>query len=269
VEEEIMRFAIISPTEGLERFSTRSEVQMVLAHQFVKDYAYAKFYLERKRQQDFIFLDNGAYEGAYESGILLGAMEELKPHVTVLPDVICNRMSTRISLNFLREFGHLNSFGSWMFIPQGDNLFWWEVAAESIPDFLELDPKLWLGLTRFLPTHVDRTDPLVRVKEAKHIHDKWPSLPIHCMGMADGDLNELEVLKQQGIIESCDSSAPVWRGWNDVSMTERDVWRKEGKEVRFDALLTEANLGLIEENLEVVFDACGGVQNRPGSKTSD
>lgn len=253
-----MNFAIISPTAGLEAYSTRSKTHMVLAHQWVRDREYANFYLKRKKEGDFIFLDNGVYENSYNEDMLLDAIQELRPDVAVLPDVLCRGVeSTKASLDFLRKYVHDFPKTQFMFIPQGETITHWRASFKCLPHFLELG-SIWLGLTRFLPSHTCKGDPLIRVKLATEVKNAWPKLPIHAMGMADGDVRELSILTKQNFVQSIDSSAPVWRGWLGFDIRNREYWREYGEEVDFAAKPKPEFAKFVEQNLEVVLSACGG-----------
>lgn len=251
-----MNFCIISPTAGLERYATRSKTHMVLAQQFLKDEAYTSFYLKRKDEGDFVMLDNGAYETAYEEAQFLDTLALLQPHVACLPDVIMKSAeSTKASLDFLKKYEHQFPKTQWMFIPQGATLAGWRASLRCLHHFLEVAP-VWIGLTRFLPTHVCKDDPLIRVKLATEIRSASSLIPIHCMGMADGDLNELRILAKQGYVRSIDSSAPVWRGWNGFGIGEgdRQAWHGFDHDVYFKTEVAPSKGGTyIEANLEAVL----------------
>lgn len=257
-----MNFCIISPTAGLERYATRSKTHMVLAHQCIKDERYREFYLERRSLGEHLILDNGAYEGAYDESIFLKALDLLIPDVAVLPDAICKGIeSTKKSLDFLRVYSKVYQHITWMWIPQGETLTHWRASFNCYPHFDEIED-VWIGLTRFLPTHTCPSNPLIRVELAAEIRKKYPHLTIHCMGMADGDLKELRLLAMQKIVRSIDSSAPVWRGWLGLDIRDRITWRSQGnKDVNFSAT-HRMDYGipgydeLINRNLEVVLEHC-------------
>lgn len=246
-----MHFCIITPTAGLELFATKSNWHMVLAPQFVKDQEYARFYVERQRAGDFIILDNGAYEDDYQQDMFLQALRVLLPNVATLPDIIMKGPeSTARSLEFLRHYGHMFPNVQWLYMPQGRDLVEWCESLSKFPLFYELGVR-WIGLTRFLRTHVYQVDD-VRVDAAKWVRDRWPHVNIHAFGMANGDVGELDKLREQGYVESCDSSAPVWRGWNLCGLTDAvDLvyWDEKGTPVDFSVSLPEFG-DLIKENLE-------------------
>ena len=235
---------------------------MVLAPQYVKDPKYANFYLKRREEGDFLFLDNGAYEGEYSQRNFVAALFGLQPNVACLPDVIMNgRTSRELSSKFLLEYGHSFPATKWMYIPQGIDMVDY---CESISFFEALRSRFadlileWIGITRFLRTHVLKVDH-IRVDAAEWIHGRWPDVHIHAMGMAAGDVGELEVLRSQGFVESVDSSAPIWRGWNGYYLSEPGdelVWNSKGPDVQFDSPLQPSRIDGINCNLEACLGAC-------------
>lgn len=217
------------------------------------------FYVERRMKGEFLILDNGAYEKDYDEQSFVEAIEIIRPHVACLPDIILDSEPSRLrSLHFMKQWaGHFPDV-RWMYIPQGKDMVDWCEALSYYPDFLMRDNRTWLGLTRFLCTD---TYPVsyIRVDAAKWIRSRWPACHIHAMGMAAGDVGELAALAEGGNVESCDSSAPVWRGWNRYSLESpisMEAWDAHGTEVNFDAPLpTTAATHQINDNLEVVFSA--------------
>lgn len=252
-----MNFCVITPTAGLRSFATRSHSHMVLAHQYEKDAAYREFYLERRAAGDFIFLDNGVYEDAYDERKHLTAIMHLRPHVAILPDIICKGPeSLNRSLKFLIRYKEEFPSTQWMLIPQGRTVTEWYLVMQQVTQIFDED-QIWIGLTRFLPTHTAPLEPTIRVKLAQHLKGIWPKVNLHCMGMCAGSINELTLLAKQDLVTSIDSSCAVWRGWLGYELGADDkAWNKIGKEVDFGASLDDATLGLIESNLEVVFAAC-------------
>lgn len=245
-----MEFAIISPTAGLERYAKLSKTHLVLQHEWKGDYA--KFYTERKVAGDFIIMDNGAYENGtpeldvYENGLL-------QPNVTVLPDFPLQtwQKTWHASISWLdRCFGKLDT--EWLYIPQareGDLIGFIESYHRAIED-----PRItWIGIPRAL-AYAITDDPLMRVKFAEIIKRDRPDLHIHAFGMVNGDVHELPYLAHVGV-DSIDSSAPIWRGWNGYRIEDRLEWDQDGTPVDFQSAfpIKGNNELIIQSNLE----ACG------------
>jgi hypothetical protein len=97
----------------------------------------------------------------------------------------------------------------------------------------------------------------MRVKFAELVRHNRPDLHLHAFGMVNGDVHELHYL--DGLVNSIDSSAPVWRGWQGYSITEpldRKQWDEKGGAVDFNRAYDPVTKGLdplILDNLE----ACG------------
>jgi hypothetical protein len=83
----------------------------------------------------------------------------------------------------------------------------------------------------------------------------------HALGMANGDLWELDRLAWEGVV-SCDSSAPIWRGLFGQTLNERadrDYWDRDGKPVDFDHKIFSSidPSPTILHNINLVLSACG------------
>lgn len=245
-----MDFAVISPTAGLERYATLSKTHLVLAQ--VKDPAYWAFYYNRRKEGDFIILDNGAYEGEpFSPHHYVQKIINLRPHVVTLPDLLLQDTdrSMHFSLGFLYwlESLHETWEHEYCFIPQaleGKDEDWVRCAkyiSEKVPEVT------YLGLPRALATHIFKK-PLARVLLAYVLKDELPNMNLHAFGMVNGDYHELPYLAHAGV-NSIDSSAPVYRGLHNIKLeTPMD---KGMPPVDFNALLEPACHDTIIHNLEV------------------
>jgi hypothetical protein len=256
-----MKFCIISPTSGLRQFATKSHTHLVLPQIHSKEYI--NFYQERGRAGDFLILDNGAYEGALtHNERLLERIELYKPDVVVCPDAMLHEGSTTVDLTkrFLDEYSGRVSFPGleYMGVPSatGYNIFDFYEGCKKMLD----DPRItWIGLGRFLYTHFGEK-PEFRFTIAEIIKNIRPDIKIHALGMAAGSLLELDWLTKKDIISSCDSSAPVWRGWNgrliDTPQAS-EYWAQEGSPVDFNAPLPSTDcVNKINYNIERVLQVC-------------
>lgn len=86
-----MRVCIISPVPDLERFVGDTRVHLLLAHLFDHPQIgerYREFYQRRRERNDYLILDNGAYEGAaLPMPKLLEVARKVNATEVVLPDV--------------------------------------------------------------------------------------------------------------------------------------------------------------------------------------
>jgi len=251
-----MEFAVISPTAGLERYAKLSKTQVVLSQ--INQQEYLDFYKKRREADDLIILDNGAYEGmTLPIDNLKACIEWYDPQVVALPDFYLQswRKTWHASIHFLDMYYDKFPDQQWLYVPQstpGDLhgfISSYQEAAE--------DPRItWLGIPRCLPLHIT-DNPLARVEFAQLVRSQHPRLRLHAFGMVNGDVHELPYLAAAGV-NSVDSSAPVWRGWNGVSLNGKFShmeWEEKGTPVDFSHNVKgwESNHELILANLE----ACG------------
>jgi hypothetical protein len=248
-----MKFCVICPTSGLKEYATRSNVHLVLPH--IRHKQYIEFYQERRKAGDTLILDNGAYEGQfipysrYERCINL-----YNPQVVVCPDAPMRdwRITVSATEAFLRQFYDTHPNIKFMACPQakvGDKDGWWNGCEMLLGD----ERISWIALPRLLYTHFSKEDNY-RAIIAQVIKKSYPTIKIHALGMASGSLSELEELAKCECVESCDSSAPVWRGWNGYSLSAQG-WEENGTPVDFNAKLPTSNY-LIEQNLKEVLSIC-------------
>jgi hypothetical protein len=251
-----MNFCIISPASGLEKYSIQSKVHLVLPQ--VRNRTYSSFYMKRRSKGDFIILDNGAYEEQLPTPARIQkCLEMYRPQVVVCPDSLLKKSSITIKLTkaFL-DYYYDRYPADYMGVPQseaGDLYSWWRCCKELLED----ERISWIGIPRSLATHYSDNYQDLRSTIANVIKDCRPDIKLHALGMADGSLEELRRLAMTEQVESCDSSAPVWRGWNGVRLDERIVWREEGTPVDFNAKVPSSrNHALINRNLKEVLKAC-------------
>lgn len=206
-----MEFAIISPSRGLERYSTLSKTHLLLCQ--IEDLAYWDFYIKRKAAGDFIILDNGAYEGECDWAKLRGRINRVHPNVVALPDFVAQpwKMTRTAAFNFLEDNYSTYTNVDWMYIPQAEPN---DMIGLLKSLFYALDDERisWIGLPRALCYKITQ-DPHMRVKMAERIKKYNDRVKVHALGMVKGSVDELNLLRQSGCVHTIDSNAPVWRGW--------------------------------------------------------
>ncbi len=236
-----MEFCIISPIAGLEKFARLSRRHLVLA-QLGYNNEYLRWYATRKQAGDFIILDNGAYEGmrpALDDQAYLNMIDNFSPNVTVLPDLLMHpwRESASRSLNFLDALAHWRTTRrpatEWMFVPQSeatDANGWYKAMTLALNDARVGHLIKWIGLPRALVHHYGEPNLRVRMARAISSNLDLQHVKLHALGW--GGLEELEQLKDAGV-ESIDTSAPVWRGWNGLHIAEDERWKELGSPCNF------------------------------------
>jgi hypothetical protein len=212
-----MEFCIISPIAGLERYATLSRTHLLLP-QLDKYPEYRKFYQERQRKGDFLILDNGAYEGQADWKQLVDCISIYKPDVVALPDYMCQDWHKTYfeAQRFLDSYYEEFKWVQWMYIPQAQpgDIIGWTISLELMMRDLRVK---WVGLARVL-TYAITSDPMMRVNCARTINRMWPRIKLHALGMSKGSVEELNALRATARVNSIDSNAPVWRGWNAVKL---------------------------------------------------
>lgn len=264
-----MEFSIICQTSALNKYASMNRVNFVLANVFLCDSVYQDYYTNAANRGVFTILDNGAYEGELlGNNALIHAIKLLQPDVAILPDLLMGDWLENCSraLGFLDKwqarFEKETPYPEFMFVPQvprnrDSSYISRDAWMESVSKVC-LDPRVghwvkWLGFGRYLHTEFvnlpHATARRVDLAKAVRHTNLLSHLKFHALGMADGDVNEFNALRESGLFKSCDSSAPVWRGCNGYDLTDRDEWRKKGTPIDFNAPLLEASQLRIELNL--------------------
>lgn len=250
-----MKFCIISPTAGLEKFSTLSTTHLVLAH--VEDTSYQDFYLKRREAGDFLILDNGAHEKgkSIDMDWLRAMIDFYKPQVAVLPDVLDNPYQTlKQSLAFLEKYTFPSDL-KWMFVVQAQKsrhtptISWFD--DKFLLELIHEHPSIeWLGISRYLSLNHGFSRAYIKEKLSRIL----PTMHFHALGMVEGSIEELMRLADSGFA-SVDSSVPVWRGWLGYDLIEPATpWWEASVEFSAGAP-GRTHTGIIHRNLKVCLEA--------------
>jgi hypothetical protein len=255
-----MRFSIISPVAGLQKFSSLSTTHLLLAH--VDNPLYWSFYrqLTQEPNKQILILDNSAYEGQMNMEVVKSRLEAIRPTVLVLPDY-CGQ-SAELTFNAAKDFlakeRHRWPF-DFMYIPQFDGSLKDYKAMRSYLDvMIEGFGIKWIGLPRIMAERGwSRAELCIAVKRmAASWADSEPY--VHAFGMCNGSLKEFFSL-DEAQCDSCDSSAPVWRGWQGYDIEASQAWAQHGTPCNFDIhpdTLTPEREHLILSNLRKVGIQC-------------
>lgn len=254
-----MRFSIISPVAGLQRFSRLSRTHLILAH--VQNPLYWEFYRNLSvDESQMIILDNSAYEGAMDMDLAKDRLSILIPTVFVLPDMIGSpsRLTYQAAHEFLKKWRHELPC-DFMYVPQFDG---------TPDDYMQMKRYIvsmvedfgikWFGLPRWHAEQgYSRSELCIWIKR---LRSNWVEDEpyVHALGMCAGSLKELKEL-DEAQCDSIDSSAPVWRGWNGFDLEAREAWNKNGTDCDFNVSpnsLTAENTELILRNLRKVGVKC-------------
>ncbi len=202
-----MKFAMIAPTVVLKECAIGREVQFCLA-QHCGNKEYLGFFKEAVERGEHVILDNGAWEEKMVSfGSLWDIIQELKPTVAVVPDMIgipgwSEYLRTSwldfVETKGLRPNEEIPYLPAWMYPVHGGDIW------EEIEEYLKLPDDGWVGLPRKMSSRVDFVSRLKQLRQWKGNRKH------HALGMAGGDLGEAKLLAKLGVY-SIDSSNPVWR----------------------------------------------------------
>lgn len=157
-----------------------------------------------------VILDNGAWEGELLDFKELGkVIDDLKPTVAVLPDVIGNmKMTQYLHKSFVSYVGYAcHYWPEWMTVLQGESI--WEAMT-----MYHKAQTSWIGFPRAMED--------LRVLLPKRLQEigMWKhDVRHHALGMQNGDLEECKELAKLGFY-SIDSSNPIWR---QVLKKEEDI----------------------------------------------
>lgn len=211
-------FCFIAPTAYLDTCGTASRTHLVLAHLVNDDPTYAEFYRNRSQAGDFIMMDNSAYElkEPYAPDHLVELGKKCGAHAIVLPDYPFQACAKTIDAanKFVPIFKQAG-FASF-FVPQsvvGDLEDWvngYKWAANN-PD-IDIIGMSILGVPNALPNIAPSYARVVMsqlLKDRGVFADKKHH---HYLGLNAGPALEIPSLLRMGVLDTIDSSNPVWMG---------------------------------------------------------
>ena len=208
-------FCIIAPTQYLEQYATRSHVHLVLAHLVDTCPEYAAFYRKMRDRGDYIICDNGAFElgESYNPERLIDLGTACGAHAIVLPDYPFQHFTKTVAAAEEWKARIKDADFDTFFVPQsetGDLEGWirsYEWAAGD-PD-IDIIGMSILGIPNALP-HIPAA--YARVVMSQLIIDRniRADKYHHYLGLNAGPALEIPALIKMGMLNSCDSSGPVW-----------------------------------------------------------
>jgi len=257
------QFCIITPTAYCKLFASQSSMHLVLAHCVDNDEQYAEFYANRK---EFKIMDNGAFElgESYAPDKLIELARKCNADAIVLPDYPFQASSVTIDaskklIDPVKEAGFKT-----MYVPQsetGDIEDWilgyrWgadhadiDIIGMSILGVPNAIPHIHIGYARVVMTQI-------LIEQQYFDFDKYH----HYLGLNAGPKLELPSLINMGVMDSCDSSGPVWAGiTNHEYSYNTDSLQSVSKikhHVDFDYPLTTdpATLHRIQKNINMTLE---------------
>ena len=209
------KFGIITPTAYLEQFASQSKMHLVLAQHVDTDEVYSDFYASRK---EFKIMDNGAHElgESYNPDKLIELGKKCKADVIVLPDYPFEPASKTVGASSALIDPVKDAGFKTMFVPQseaGDLEDWikgyvWAAETPSI-DIIGMSI---LGIPNAIK-HINIS--YARVVMSQILLERGVfnfEKYHHYLGLNSGPNLEIPSLINMGVLDSCDSSGPVWAG---------------------------------------------------------
>lgn len=215
-----MNFCPIGPV-SLAQYFKHAHSHMALA-QYLYDPDYFNLYRILVLEGKFVILDSGVYEkAAVSERELLYWIERLRPAAIILPDVVDDfRRTAEASAQFADKVRTKFAKAVYGYTPMLLKV----LHAQRLEDFeisYLYDSRLYDGVCfSRLTESFSASGKLDRPGFIKRLQEKgmWRHICYHhALGMADGSLDEFHQLKSLGV-NSCDSSAPVWRGAHTTSL---------------------------------------------------
>lgn len=236
------QFGFIAPISALSFIPKEARFHLILAH-LLEHKAYVDFYNEKASRGDIIVLDNSAFEFGrpIEAEEILHLIDKsgIQPTYVVAPDYPKQEWSK--TLKSAEKFiTQINGRFKIMAVPQSvrcDYVGWLSCYSE-LRKIKEIEmigmsilgiPNAFCGLTG--------TDDIItnRVYASLHlinngyynkddVNNQWH----HYLGMGNGP-RELLLQSAIGIMDSCDSSSPIWHGIQGIQYDESATGLIKGK----------------------------------------
>lgn len=210
-------FCFIAPIEYLS-YVCGSNTHLVLAHLVAESDTYANFYHKCSEKGDYIIMDNSAYElkEPYTPSQLISLGHRCGANAVVLPDYPFDAGARTIKAAEM----YINDFKSdgfdTFFVPQsetGDVSDWvstYQWAADH--EHIDIIGMSILGIPNAIP-HIHPA--YARVVMAQRLLDSGDfnsDKHHHYLGLNTGPALEIPSLLDMEVLDSIDSSGPIWAG---------------------------------------------------------
>lgn len=236
-------FGYICPIEFLDKFvPEESRFHLILAH-LLRHPKYVEFYNKKADRGDMIILDNSAFEFGkpIETDELLELIDTsgIRPTHVVAPDYPCQhwRKTYESAVSFIEELDKRNRLDDFkvMAVPQSEVGMYSDwchcYCALNELQFVDVIGMSILGIPNAFQSITGTTDIATNriyaslfLKNQGFVTDKWH----HYLGLGNGP-RELVFQREIGIINSCDSSSPIWHGMHGISYDDSATGLKNGK----------------------------------------
>jgi len=208
-------FCIITPVSYLD-YATRSGTHLVLAHLVDTNDTYAGFYSARSFLNEFIIMDNSAYElkEPYQPEKLIQLGKKCGAHAIVLPDYPFQPgyKTIEAAQNFIPQFKDAGF--KTFFVPQSttgdldDYIACYSFAANNID--IDIIGMSILGMPNAIP-YCHSAYARVVLTQILIDHGEFNfNKHHHFLGLNSGPALEIPTLLRMGVLDTVDSSGPVW-----------------------------------------------------------
>lgn len=277
-----IKFGCIAPINLLHVIPEHWDFHLILAH-LLEDPDYVAFYKARKEKGDTLLLDNSAFEfgEALPADKILALIEKsgIKPDYVVAPDYPGQPWDKTLESTFKFVEDTKGAEFRVMGVPQsvdGDWEGWLDGYRQMVrhPDIPMVGmsilgiPTAWHSITGTRDIMINRLFASQFIAN-RALHDQDDKFTWHhYLGLSQP--NELILQREIGVIDSCDSSSPVWHGVHQIQYDDSVGGLKYGKikigvdfhvdlkqytdSMGFDLSVVE---GAIEHNLLVIKQLIG------------
>lgn len=267
-----MKAAVITPIPDLERFVGRTNIHMLLASRFNTpiDVRYIDFYARRRRDGEYLILDNGAYKSdggkACSMGRLLEIAQALHVQEIVVPDSIYRTVDTMhlgaVALKWLHNEG-LDMYEACgkprvMIVPQGTTIDSWILCrdelmrrAERVMELVD-GPQPVLGVSKILEESIGQGGVKLALARS-HGFDN----PVHLLGWAGTWHTLSSTVAGYPHVRSMDSARPVSYGKMGVRLDERHDFPIHRDADFFDDSVPVDSRDLVLENIRLFRELVG------------
>lgn len=268
-------FCYIAPTEYLE-FTTVSSTHLTLAHLVDVDAVYASHYKAVSDLGDYIIMDNSAYElkESFDANKLIELGHACGANAIVLPDYPFHKSDITIKAAE-QLIGDIKKDGfDTFFVPQSepdeldDWLYAYEWAANN-PD-IDIIGMSILGIPNAIPAVAPSFARVVMTQILLERGMFQDDKHHHYLGLNSGPALEIPSLLRMGVLDSIDSSGPIWAGiLGHTYTTDADSFQQCSKlkmPVNFNYPLTRdaPTLKRIQHNIDLTQTLfSGAINNNP------
>lgn len=260
-----IKYGYIAPIKYQHLIPKDADFHLILAH-LLDNKEYVDFYKEKIKRGDTVILDNSAFEfkRALSADEIFGFIERsgIEPTYVVAPDYPYKdwKVTWESTVAFIKEVHEKGAPYKIMAVPQsveGDWTGWLNcytrmanhpsiaVIGMSIIGIPNAFCKL-TGTDDIAFNRIYATNYLLETGLA--VTDKWH----HYLGLGGGP-REILIQRQLGLMDSNDSSSPIWHGYLGIHL-DNSIWGlQNGKspiEVDFHAPYEMHRVGTIQMNID-------------------